>query len=145
MANCKSVPSNPSQKSTPPSRTCSIKDYSVGVQLGRPQEGQQATPEGCDSRPPGRGDSRGFGEGGDDCAKATHENMRVMVAGGDGIVGWVLGSLGQLYEENRESNPPTGIIPLGKENDLSRSFGWGGSFPFTWWSPVKMSIYKTSG
>ncbi|KAG6484377.1 hypothetical protein ZIOFF_052892 [Zingiber officinale] len=29
MANCKSVSSNPSQKSTPPSRTCSIKDYSL--------------------------------------------------------------------------------------------------------------------
>ncbi|XP_042465029.1 diacylglycerol kinase 4-like [Zingiber officinale] len=79
---------------------------------------------------------------GDDCAKATRENLRIMVAGGDGTVGWVLGSLGQLYEENRQPIPPTGIIPLGTGNDLSRSFGWGGSFPVTWRSTVKRSLYK---
>ncbi|XP_042431127.1 diacylglycerol kinase 4-like [Zingiber officinale] len=79
---------------------------------------------------------------GDDCAKATRENMRVMVAGGDGTVGWVLGSLGQLYEESREPILPIGIIPLGTGNDLSRSFGWGGSFPLTWRSAVKRSLYK---
>ncbi|KAG6483021.1 hypothetical protein ZIOFF_059661 [Zingiber officinale] len=65
---------------------------------------------------------------GDDCAKATRENMRVMVAGGDGTVGWVLGSLGQLYEESREPILPIGIIPLGTGNDLSRSFGWVGVY-----------------
>ncbi|XP_074571398.1 diacylglycerol kinase 4-like [Curcuma longa] len=79
---------------------------------------------------------------GDDCAKATRENMRVMVAGGDGTVGWVLESLGQLYEESREPILPIGIIPLGTGNDLSRSFGWGGSFPLTWRSAVKRSLYK---
>ncbi|XP_042421349.1 diacylglycerol kinase 4-like [Zingiber officinale] len=79
---------------------------------------------------------------GDDCAKATRENMRVMVAGGDGTIGWVLGSLGQLYEESREPILPIGIIPLGTGNDLSRSFGWGGSFPLTWRSAVKRSLYK---
>jgi len=46
------------------------------------------------------------------------------VAGGDGTVGWVLGSVGELYLQNREPIPPTGIIPLGTGNDLSRSFGW---------------------
>ncbi|RWW83336.1 hypothetical protein BHE74_00008158 [Ensete ventricosum] len=61
---------------------------------------------------------------GDYCAKATRENLRVMVAGGDGTVGWVLESLGELYVQNREPVPPSGIIPLGTGNDLSRSFGW---------------------
>lgn len=46
------------------------------------------------------------------------------VAGGDGTVGWVLGSLGELHKEGREPVPATAIIPLGTGNDLSRSFGW---------------------
>ncbi|KAJ4950577.1 hypothetical protein NE237_027409 [Protea cynaroides] len=79
---------------------------------------------------------------GDDCAKQTREKMRIMVAGGDGTVGWVLGSLSQLYDQNRLPVPPTGIIPLGTGNDLSRSFAWGGSFPFSWKSAVKRSLYK---
>ncbi|XP_041019050.1 diacylglycerol kinase 4-like isoform X1 [Juglans microcarpa x Juglans regia] len=79
---------------------------------------------------------------GDSCAKETREKMRVMVAGGDGTVGWVLGSLGELIKQGREPFPPVGIIPLGTGNDLSRSFGWGGSFPFVWKSAVKRSLHK---
>ncbi|KAF8400406.1 hypothetical protein HHK36_013704 [Tetracentron sinense] len=80
---------------------------------------------------------------GDQCAKETREKLRVVVAGGDGTVGWVLGSLAELYKQNREPVPPTGIIPLGTGNDLSRSFGWGGSFPFAWRSAVKRSLHKS--
>ncbi|KAJ4958228.1 hypothetical protein NE237_025339 [Protea cynaroides] len=79
---------------------------------------------------------------GDNCAKETREKIRVVVAGGDGTVGWVLGSLAQLYKQNRFPVPPVGIIPLGTGNDLSRSFGWGGSFPFAWKSAVKRSLNK---
>ncbi|XP_072970541.1 diacylglycerol kinase 4-like [Typha angustifolia] len=79
---------------------------------------------------------------GDYYAKVTRENLRVVVAGGDGTVGWVLGCLGELYVQNREPVPPTGIIPLGTGNDLSRSFGWGASFPFAWRTAVKRSLYK---
>jgi len=46
------------------------------------------------------------------------------VAGGDGTVGWVLGSLAELYKQDRKPVLPVGIIPLGTGNDLSRSFGW---------------------
>ncbi|ERN07210.1 diacylglycerol kinase 7 [Amborella trichopoda] len=81
---------------------------------------------------------------GDFCAEETRERLRVMVAGGDGTVGWVLGSVAELYLENRKPIPPVGIIPLGTGNDLSRSFGWGGSFPFAWRSAVKRSLYKAA-
>ncbi|XP_010913616.2 diacylglycerol kinase 4 isoform X3 [Elaeis guineensis] len=79
---------------------------------------------------------------GDFCAKETREKLRIMVAGGDGTVGWVLGCLGELFVQSREPVPPIGIIPLGTGNDLSRSFGWGGSFPFAWRSAVKRSLNK---
>ena len=41
-------------------------------------------------------------------------------------MGWVLGCLGELHKQGREPVPPTGIIPLGTGNDLSRTFGWVG-------------------
>ncbi|KAF8033845.1 hypothetical protein BT93_C0188 [Corymbia citriodora subsp. variegata] len=77
---------------------------------------------------------------GDQCAKEIREKLRVVVAGGDGTVGWVLGCLGELYKLHREPVPPVGIIPLGTGNDLSRSFGWGGSFPFAWKSAIKRTL-----
>ncbi|XP_044464858.1 diacylglycerol kinase 7-like [Mangifera indica] len=83
---------------------------------------------------------------GDSCAKETRQKIRVVVAGGDGTVGWVLGSLGELNKLGREPVPPVAIIPLGTGNDLARSFGWGGSFPFNWKSAVKRTLLRaTSG
>ncbi|EMS58680.1 Diacylglycerol kinase iota [Triticum urartu] len=79
---------------------------------------------------------------GDNCAKDIRANLRIMVAGGDGTVGWVLGCLQELNKSKREPVPPTGIIPLGTGNDLARSFGWGGSFPFGWRSAVKRYLNK---
>uniref|UniRef100_A0A5B6YKB3 Diacylglycerol kinase n=1 Tax=Davidia involucrata TaxID=16924 RepID=A0A5B6YKB3_DAVIN len=81
---------------------------------------------------------------GDSCSKETREKLRVVVAGGDGTVGWVLGSLGELHKQGRDPVPPTAIIPLGTGNDLSRSFGWGGSFPFNWKSAVKRTLDRAS-
>ncbi|RDY03428.1 Diacylglycerol kinase 7, partial [Mucuna pruriens] len=81
---------------------------------------------------------------GDYCAKETRERMRIMVAGGDGTVGWVLGCLAELHEKGWEPVPPVGIIPLGTGNDLSRSFGWGGSFSFSWKAAIKRTLYKAS-
>ncbi|GAA0164747.1 kinase [Lithospermum erythrorhizon] len=77
---------------------------------------------------------------GDNCAKETREKLRVVVAGGDGTVGWVLGCLGDLHKQGRNPVPPTAIIPLGTGNDLSRSFGWGGSFPYNWKSAMKRTL-----
>ncbi|KAL9151036.1 hypothetical protein ABFS82_11G027200 [Erythranthe guttata] len=85
-----------------------------------------------------------FASLGDTCAKETREKLRVVVAGGDGTVGWVLGCLGELNRQDRLPVPPTGIIPLGTGNDLSRSFGWGGSFPFNWKSAIKRTLDKVA-
>ncbi|CAI9098692.1 OLC1v1035382C1 [Oldenlandia corymbosa var. corymbosa] len=85
-----------------------------------------------------------FSDLGDTCAKTIREKLRVVVAGGDGTVGWVLGCLGELYRESREPVPATAIIPLGTGNDLSRSFGWGGSFPFNWKSAIKRTLDRVS-
>ncbi|KAI3803121.1 hypothetical protein L1987_31270 [Smallanthus sonchifolius] len=79
---------------------------------------------------------------GDCCAKETRERLRIIVAGGDGTVGWVLGCLGELHELGREPVPPTAIIPLGTGNDLSRSFGWGGSFSIKWKAAIKRILAR---
>ncbi|KAK9705803.1 hypothetical protein RND81_07G082900 [Saponaria officinalis] len=81
---------------------------------------------------------------GDPVAKQTREKLRVVAAGGDGTVGWVLGCLGELHKDGRYPIPPVSIIPLGTGNDLSRSFGWGGSFPFAWKKAVKRSLHRAS-
>ncbi|KAM7472841.1 hypothetical protein LguiA_011024 [Lonicera macranthoides] len=81
---------------------------------------------------------------GDRCAKETREKLRVVVAGGDGTVGWVLGCLGDLNKQGQMPVPPVAVIPLGTGNDLSRSFGWGGSFPFNWKSGVKRTLQKAT-
>lgn len=74
---------------------------------------------------------------GDHCAQETRDRIRIMAAGGDGTVGWILGSIVELCLENHKRIPPVGVIPLGTGNDLARSFGWGGSFPILWRSAVK--------
>ncbi|KAL8152162.1 hypothetical protein V2J09_009922 [Rumex salicifolius] len=80
---------------------------------------------------------------GDGCARDTRDKLRIMVAGGDGTVGWILGSLGELHNQNGPV-PPVAIIPLGTGNDLSRSFGWGGSLPFVWKAAVKRSLHRAT-
>ncbi|PPD88571.1 hypothetical protein GOBAR_DD14498 [Gossypium barbadense] len=81
---------------------------------------------------------------GDICAKETRRNIRVVVAGGDGTVGWVLGCLGELHQKGRDPVPPVAVIPLGTGNDLSRSYGWGGSFPFAWKSAIKRTLHQAT-
>ncbi len=66
--------------------------------------------------------------------------VRVLACGGDGTCGWILSSLdkvwlsvlrddqGHLHLSKYKDHLPIAIMPLGTGNDLSRQFGWGGTF-----------------
>ncbi|EAZ24881.1 hypothetical protein OsJ_08661 [Oryza sativa Japonica Group] len=54
-------------------------------------------------------------EQGDNCAETIRKKLRIMVAGGDGTVGWVLGCLTDLYRLKREPVPPTVLTKLLRE------------------------------
>jgi hypothetical protein len=66
--------------------------------------------------------------------------VRVLACGGDGTCGWILSCLDKVWlkvleaEQSSQSHfdnmmhLPLAIMPLGTGNDLSRQFGWGGTF-----------------
>ncbi|GMI53867.1 hypothetical protein ScalyP_jg2702 [Parmales sp. scaly parma] len=60
------------------------------------------------------------------------ENVRVIAAGGDGTMGWILSSIDRGRKESfvsEESSLPLAMVPLGTGNDLARTFRWGGTPP----------------
>jgi hypothetical protein len=54
---------------------------------------------------------------------STSPNLRILVAGGDGTVNWVLNSMRKLPFA---TVPPIAVCPLGTGNDLAQSLGWTG-------------------
>ena len=59
-------------------------------------------------------------EGGPGLALSLYQNivnLRILVCGGDGTVGWVLSEIDKL---NFIHSPPVGILPLGTGNDLGK-------------------------
>ena len=71
---------------------------------------------------------------GDPAAAHLRARLVVLVAGGDGTVAWVLGTLADLAASTPGSPPPppVAILPLGTGNDLALSFGWGTRFERAW-------------
>ena len=66
-------------------------------------------------------------------------SVRVLACGGDGTAGWISTSLDNVWSAALPSGTavqdteyaahlPLAIMPLGTGNDLSRQFGWGGTF-----------------
>jgi len=67
--------------------------------------------------------------GPDASAFCARRRFRILAAGGDGTVAWILKTVMEL---GLEPAPPVAVLPLGTGNDLSLSFGWGNTFQQAW-------------
>lgn len=59
---------------------------------------------------------------GDQVASHIKKHLRLVAAGGDGTVAWLLSTVRKL---NLDPPPPVGVIPLGTGNGISVNLGWG--------------------
>lgn len=59
----------------------------------------------------------------------VRRNLRILAAGGDGTVAWVLKSIRDL---GMTPPPAVAIMPLGTGNDMARTLNWGGLFNSEW-------------
>mmetsp|Transcript_19920 Transcript_19920/g.57116 ORF Transcript_19920/g.57116 Transcript_19920/m.57116 type:complete len:878 (+) Transcript_19920:2-2635(+) len=59
---------------------------------------------------------------------ADANQLKIIVCGGDGTIGWVMDEMLKLYGNSPERHVPVAVLPLGTGNDLARVLGWGASF-----------------
>ncbi|VVA31449.1 PREDICTED: diacylglycerol kinase [Prunus dulcis] len=64
---------------------------------------------------------------GDVLAAEIQKRLRIIVAGGDGTVGWLLSVVSDLKLPHP---PPIAPVPLGTGNNIHFAFGWGKKNPF---------------
>lgn len=62
-------------------------------------------------------------------AEVLHRRFKILCAGGDGTVAWILGTIHKLA---LQPAPQVAVMPLGTGNDLSLTFGWGNAFLDAW-------------
>jgi diacylglycerol kinase (ATP) len=55
-------------------------------------------------------------------------NLKILVGGGDGSLGWVLSAFDSL--KFSDPLPPIAILPLGNGNNLARALNWGTSYKY---------------
>lgn len=55
-------------------------------------------------------------------SKIKSTTCRILVAGGDGTIGWILN---EIVKKNIKPIPEVCILPIGTGNDLSRVLNWG--------------------